>query len=58
MRYRYRATDYEVVIRRAPGSAGESTRVTLDGVAQRDSSVPLVDDRQEHHVTVEVPGPF
>jgi cellobiose phosphorylase len=55
MRYRYGATTYEIAVRQA--QAGENlaaTRVMVDGVTQADSSAPLVDDRAEHHVLVEV----
>ncbi len=48
--YRYRDTFYHITINCAADGAA---RVTLDGVALNDADViPLVDDRQEHHVEV------
>ncbi len=57
MRYRYGETVYEIVVRQShpgdgPGVGAAS--VTLDGVAQPDGCVPLVDDRAPHRVAVEV----
>jgi cellobiose phosphorylase len=64
IRYRYGATVYAIAVRQAPAGLGETAgaaSVTLNGVAQADSSVPLVDDQAEHLVTVVVraaaPGP-
>jgi hypothetical protein len=34
--------------------AGE-TSVTVDGVERHDKAIPLIDDRQEHPVTVKMP---
>jgi cellobiose phosphorylase len=48
--YRYRDTFYHITINCAEGGAG---RVTLDGAVLNEVDViPLVDDRQEHHVEV------
>jgi len=46
-------------VRQVPGvgddrHAGSLTLVTLDGVAQPDASLPLVDDGAEHTVVVTV----
>jgi cellobiose phosphorylase len=54
MRYRYFGTDYEIEVRRVQANAPGAPRVTLDGIAQHDGSVPLADDHQEHRVTIEV----
>jgi cellobiose phosphorylase len=57
MRYRYGETMYGIAVRQGPDSAGATigaARVTLDGVVQPGNSAPLVDDRAEHRVTVEV----
>ncbi len=57
IRYRYCETLYEIAVRQTLADAGEGiseTRVTVDGVAQTDHSVHLVDDRAVHQVLVEV----
>ena len=57
MRYRFVDTLYDIVVRQALTGAGakiDVTSVTLDGVAQPDGSVRLVDDRGVHQVSVEV----
>jgi cellobiose phosphorylase len=57
MRYRYRETPYDIAIRQTLAAAGErlrATEVTVDGVAQTDGSVHLVDDGAVHHVLVAV----
>jgi cyclic beta-1,2-glucan glucanotransferase len=51
--YRYRETVYHIEIRRAGGDAAAG-RVIADGREQSDGSICLVDDRQDHHVLVEV----
>ena len=53
MRYRYRETVYHISVVRAPGETAR-TSVTLDGTAQQDRTIPLVDDRGEHRVEVMV----
>ena len=35
---------------------GALSRVTCDGVERADLRVPLVDDRAEHHVEIELAG--
>jgi cyclic beta-1,2-glucan synthetase len=45
--YRYRETVYHITIKQVDGSVGE-------GVAAPHALIPLVDDRQEHHVEVEI----
>jgi cellobiose phosphorylase len=61
IRYRYRETPYRLVFtqQRAPDDAPDdipatATRVSVDGVEQETPCVPLVDDRQEHRVEVQV----
>ena len=60
VRYRFRNTDYLIVIEQAVAGAtaqiGEIT-VTVDGALQPEKSVPLVDDRQEHVVEINVRAP-
>jgi cyclic beta-1,2-glucan synthetase len=53
--YRYRETVYHIAVTQMPAGNGE-TRVTVDGVAQHDQAIPLVDDRQEHWVEVTISG--
>ncbi|MBC8132918.1 MAG: cyclic beta 1-2 glucan synthetase, partial [Deltaproteobacteria bacterium] len=51
--YRYRETVYHIEIRNGGGGTSVS-RVTADGREQSDLRVHLVDDRQDHHVQVDV----
>ncbi len=48
--YRYRDTFHHILIRNHGG--GGVTRVILDGVEQPGGTLPLIDDRQEHHAEV------
>jgi cellobiose phosphorylase len=53
LHYRYRETVYRIVVLQT--RTGDSkTGVTVDGVEQRDGTVPLVDDRLEHAVEVRI----
>lgn len=56
--YRFRDTVYHITIRRVPGKSNRVSGVTVDGVVinGKDGAgrIPLVDDRQEHHVEVEL----
>ena len=57
LHYRYRETIYHIAVRQtplAPAKALQATGVTLDGVAQTDGSVPLVDDGRVHRVGVDM----
>ncbi len=51
--YRYRETAYEIAVLQQLAEVGE-TRVTVDGVAQPDGAIPLVDDRRKHSVEVAI----
>ncbi len=54
LHYRYRGTTYHIVVRQR-ATAAERARasvVTLDGVAQQDAFVRLVDDHVDHDVEV------
>ncbi len=53
VRYRYRETVYVIAVTEPAEGTGKTT-VTVDGVAQPGSAIPLVDDRQEHAVTVQL----
>ncbi len=51
MHYRYRETIYHIKI--VQGQVGKDERsMTLDGVVQREHTIPLVDDHSEHFVEV------
>ncbi|MEO8347021.1 MAG: glycosyl hydrolase family 65 protein, partial [Betaproteobacteria bacterium] len=51
LHYRYRETDYDISVLQISATDGEP-RVTLDGVERKDRTIPLVDDRRKHVVTV------
>ncbi|MBI4839489.1 MAG: cyclic beta 1-2 glucan synthetase [candidate division NC10 bacterium] len=51
--YRYRETVYHIAVLQTCAGNGE-TSVTVDGVERHDKAIPLVDDRQEHSVRVEI----
>jgi cyclic beta-1,2-glucan glucanotransferase len=53
--YRYRETFHHIHFRKV-GSSGAVSRVTFDGAEQADKMIPLVDDRHEHNVEVELGG--
>jgi cellobiose phosphorylase len=53
--YRYRETVYHIAILRRHVGDG-ATGVTVDGVLQRDKTITLVDDHQEHSVEVRIPA--
>jgi cellobiose phosphorylase len=62
--YRYRETVYHINLKRVAERLEQGMRVTVDGVVIQAAGVestgrvqgiiPLVDDRQEHHVEVEL----
>jgi cellobiose phosphorylase len=51
--YRYRETFHHIHFRKVGGGAAVS-RVTFDGTEQPDKTISLLDDRQEHHIEVEL----
>jgi cyclic beta-1,2-glucan synthetase len=53
LHYRYRETVYHISVIQVHGT-DDKTRVTMDGVVQRDETVPLVDDRLVHAVEVRI----
>jgi cyclic beta-1,2-glucan synthetase len=53
--YRYRETLHHIHVRNLGGGT-RVTRVVFDGAEQPDNSIPLRDDRQDHHAEVEVGG--
>jgi cellobiose phosphorylase len=52
--YRYRETVYHIAVLQTPARNGEM-RVSVDGIAQPDKTIPLVDDHKEHWVEVRIP---
>ena len=56
LHYRFRETVYDIQVVRVGPDTGQPPRIILDGQALSDpsSEIPLVDDRQEHHVRVEL----
>jgi cyclic beta-1,2-glucan synthetase len=52
--YRYRETTYRITMRQTDPETAAST-VIVDGIAQLDAAVCLVDDGVEHHVEVLLP---
>ncbi|HEY5293588.1 MAG TPA: glycosyl hydrolase family 65 protein, partial [Burkholderiales bacterium] len=53
LHYRYRETVYHITVFQTH-AADNKTSVTVDGVEQRDETVPLIDDRLEHAVEVSI----
>jgi cellobiose phosphorylase len=53
LHYRYRETLYHINVLQVSAGSGE-TSVTVDGVEQHDTAIPLVDDHQEHSVEVHI----
>ena len=51
--YRYRETTYHITVIQIDTGSGEM-RVTVDGIEQEETVIPLADDRQEHSVEVEL----
>jgi cellobiose phosphorylase len=55
--YRYGETDYHIVVVQASAGddeAGIGGYVLLDGIERHDGAIPLVDDRREHRVEVQM----
>ena len=53
LHYRYRETIYHIVVLQTR-AADNTIGVTVDGIAQHDGAVPLIDDRLEHAVEVSI----
>jgi len=52
--YRYRDTVYHISIKRVAESTGQSVQLRVNGVPRADARIPLVDDRREHFVEVQL----
>jgi cellobiose phosphorylase len=50
--YRFRETFYHITINNRGGA--EVTHISVDGTEQGEKVIPLIDDRNEHHVEVEL----
>ena len=53
--YRYRETPYHITVQ--VGAENGVTKVICDGVERPDQTVPLVDDRRDHQIEVQVGRP-
>jgi cyclic beta-1,2-glucan synthetase len=56
LHYRYRGTVYHIGVLQIPAGKGD-TSVSVDGIEQRDRTIPLVDDHNEHWAEVRIPVP-
>jgi cellobiose phosphorylase len=57
LRYRYRETNYQIVVLQLPpgeGDKADESSVSVDGIALHGKAIPLIDDRLEHLVEVRV----
>jgi cyclic beta-1,2-glucan synthetase len=52
--YRYRETFYHISIKRVGQKPERMIRVAVDGIVQPQCFISLVDDRQEHHVELDL----
>ncbi len=52
--YRYRDTVYHITVKRVGEPSGQVTGVRVDGAECPDTRIPLVDDRREHFVEVDL----
>jgi cellobiose phosphorylase len=53
LHYRYRETFYHIVVLQS-STTDDATAITIDGVAQRDDAIALIDDRLDHAVEVRI----
>jgi cellobiose phosphorylase len=54
LHYRYRQTPYHIRVTRLAGSPTGGNRLTLDGQTLPGNVIPLVDDRRDHSVELQV----
>ena len=52
--YRYRETSYHITVKQNAEIARASTKIMLDGRPLATETLPLIDDRREHHVEIEI----
>jgi cyclic beta-1,2-glucan synthetase len=55
LHYRYRETEYHIVVKRVPVGDTESF-ISFDGAEQAEKTIALVDDHKEHQVEVRIPA--
>ncbi len=55
--YRYHDTPYHITVKRVAEQPEQVIRVTVDGVERPDNIIPLIDDRQDHAVEVNISAP-
>ena len=53
--YRYRQTPYHITISRPTDGSPGSDRVFLDGAELAGTTIPLVDDRRDHSIGMQLP---
>jgi cellobiose phosphorylase len=53
LHYRYRETFYHIVVLQS-SATDDATAITIDGVAQRDDAIALIDDRLDHAVEIRI----
>jgi len=53
VRYRYRETFYDIIVSQAAYD-GHGSTVTLDGIQLQEDIIPLINDRGEHRVNIEI----
>lgn len=56
MRYRYRATIFNIVVTQMPASSAFAGSTLVDGIEQADGAILLVDDMAEHQVEIRLPA--
>jgi cellobiose phosphorylase len=54
LHYRYRQTPYHIRITRLPGAPSGDRRLSLDGRPLPADTLPLLDDRREHSVEMQI----
>jgi cellobiose phosphorylase len=52
--YRFRQTNYHIQIRQLPSTPGSVPQLFLDGIKIVGTLLPLVDDRRDHAVTLNI----
>ncbi|MEE8429513.1 MAG: cyclic beta 1-2 glucan synthetase, partial [Gammaproteobacteria bacterium] len=52
--YRYRETFYHILIKRVGEKPARVIRMNVDGIEQQEDVISLADDRQDHHVEVDL----
>ncbi|WP_198411256.1 GH36-type glycosyl hydrolase domain-containing protein [Marinimicrobium alkaliphilum] len=52
--YRFRDTLYHITVKRTGKTSGHVNRVAVDGTECPDQRIPMIDDRQEHVVEIEL----